>query len=147
MILEGWRDGILSGSYSGVHYHCASASVAHWISRLAKKVWLTGPAFVSAAQMSAEEIAALSPAATDEEPRPAAWPEDAAQPNDEETEITVTRASLPPAPVAVALPEPPSPLEPEPEPETAEAAAARDEFIRELLYGPAEPQRRWRWRH
>ena len=35
----------------------------HWISRLAKKVRLTGPAFVAAEQMSAEEIAALTPAA------------------------------------------------------------------------------------
>jgi hypothetical protein len=65
MILEGWRDGILSGRYAGVRYHCASASVAHWISRLAKKVWLTSPTFVAAVQMSAEEIAALSPAVDD----------------------------------------------------------------------------------
>ena len=70
MILEGWRDGILSGRYAGVHYHCASASVAVWISRLAKKVRLTGPAFVAAEQMSAEEIAALTavPNARDELP-------------------------------------------------------------------------------
>jgi hypothetical protein len=59
MILEGWRDRILSGRYAGVHYHCASASVALWISRLAKKVRLSGPTFVAAVQMSAEEIAAL----------------------------------------------------------------------------------------
>jgi len=38
-ILEGWRDGVLCGRYAGVHFHCASASVALWISRLAKKVW------------------------------------------------------------------------------------------------------------
>ena len=38
MILEGWRDAILSGRYAAVHYDCASQSVAHWISRLAKKV-------------------------------------------------------------------------------------------------------------
>ncbi len=43
MILEGWRDGLLAGFYAGVHYDCASASVAHWINRLAKKAYLTGP--------------------------------------------------------------------------------------------------------
>lgn len=74
MILEGWRDAILSGRYSGVHYHCASASVAHWIRRLAKKVWLTGPAFFAAAQMSAEEIAALPPPPTTMTNRPSASP-------------------------------------------------------------------------
>ncbi len=56
MILEGWRDGILSGRYAGVHYHCASASVAHWIRRLAKKVRLSAPTFVAAVQMNAEKI-------------------------------------------------------------------------------------------
>jgi len=42
MILEAWQDAILSGRNSGVHYHCASAAIAHWISRLAKKVRLNG---------------------------------------------------------------------------------------------------------
>ena len=37
MILEGWRDAILTGRYAAVHYHCASPSVAHWINRLAKR--------------------------------------------------------------------------------------------------------------
>jgi len=31
MILEGWRDAILSGRYAGLRYDCASASVARWI--------------------------------------------------------------------------------------------------------------------
>jgi hypothetical protein len=42
MILEGWRDDIVSGCYSAVHYHCANDAVEHWIRRLARKVGLTG---------------------------------------------------------------------------------------------------------
>ena len=104
-------------SYAGVHYHCASASVAHWISRPAKKVRLTGPAFVAAVQMSAEEIAALTPVpnARDElpigKPQPSA---EAGQPRDERVQIAPVRAPLPPPPVGTARPEP----QPEPEPET-----------------------------
>ena len=64
LILEAWRDAIQSGRYSDVHYHCSDASVAHWITRLAKKVGLTGPTFVAEAQLSAEEIAALPPPPT-----------------------------------------------------------------------------------
>ncbi len=63
MILEGWRDALLSGRYGGVLYDCANASVAHWINRLAKKARLTGPRFVAGVQMNANEVAALRPAA------------------------------------------------------------------------------------
>jgi len=38
MILEGWRDAILSGRYLAVRYDCSSPSVAHWIARLGRKV-------------------------------------------------------------------------------------------------------------
>lgn len=144
MILEGWRDGILAGRYAGVHYHCASASVAHWISRLAKKVRLAGPAFFAAAQMSAEEIAALSPAADDGDEPPDSKPAfsaEAAQPRDEHLQIAAIRASSPPAPVQMKLPEAP----PEPEPETAEAAAERERRYRET-FGIPEPKPRRRWR-
>jgi hypothetical protein len=72
MILEGWRDAVLSGRYESIHYHCASPSVAHWIRRLAKKVRLTAPEFSATVQMTAAEIAALSPAA--DEPRPGDGP-------------------------------------------------------------------------
>ena len=68
MILEGWRDAIWSGRYAAVRYDCASASVAHWIARLAEKVGLTGSAFTAAVQTTAEQIAALSPAAPEDEP-------------------------------------------------------------------------------
>jgi hypothetical protein len=64
MILEGWRDGIVSGCCSAVHYHCADEAVEHWIRRLARKVGLTGWEFAAAVQLSAEEIAALSPPPT-----------------------------------------------------------------------------------
>ena len=67
MILEGWRDAILSGLYGGVRYDCASESVAHWISRLATNVRLSGRSFLAGVQLGAEEIAALSPAAPEHE--------------------------------------------------------------------------------
>ena len=144
MILEGWRDGILSGRYAGVHYHCANESVAHWISRLAKKVQLSGPAFVAAAQMTAEEIAALPPAAAADDELPASKPElsaEAPRPRDEHIQIATIHASPPPAPVQMKLPEPPQ----EPEPETPEAAAERERRYREI-FGIPEPRLRRRWR-
>ena len=143
MILDGWRDGILSGHSAGVHYHCASASVAHWISRLAKKVRLSGPTFVAAVQMSAEEIAALSPAALDDEPafeeaRPSG---ECAQAPHEEVQTAPVRSSAPREPLQLA---PPEPL-PVPEPETAEAAAERERRYREIFGMDEErPRRRWR---
>ena len=144
MILEGWRDALLSGRYAGVHYHCASESVAHWISRLAKKVRLNGPTFVAAAQMTAEQIAALPPAANDGDEMPVNKPEfsaEAPQPRDEHIQIVTTRASPPPAPVQMKPPEAP----PEPESETAEAAAERERRYREI-FGIPEPRLRRRWR-
>ena len=68
MILEGWRDAIWSGRYVAVRYDCASPSVAHWITRLANKVGLTDSAFTAVVQTTAEQIAALSPAAPEDEP-------------------------------------------------------------------------------
>jgi hypothetical protein len=139
MILDGWRDAILSGRYAGVHYHCASASVAHWISRLAKKVRLTGPTFVSAVQMSAEEIAALPPAAKDDdEPPVGTQPSaEAAQPRDDSVQLVQVPAPPPPPPVHT---------EPtEPQPETPEAAAERERRYRET-FGLDEPEPRRLWR-
>ena len=52
MILEGWRDAIMAGRYAAVVYDCASVSVTLWITRLAKKVRLTPPAFSAAIQPS-----------------------------------------------------------------------------------------------
>ena len=66
MILEGWREAIWSGRYTAVRYDCATASVAHWIARLAKKVWLIGPEFSAAVQKSAAEIAVLPAVADDD---------------------------------------------------------------------------------
>jgi hypothetical protein len=144
MILEGWRDRILSGRYAGVRYHCANASVAYWINRLAKKVRLTSSAFFADPQMSAEEIAALPPAANDGDEPPVNKPEsqaEAEQPRDEHTQIAAIRASPPAAPAQMKLPEAP----PEPQPETAEAAAERERRYREI-FGITEPKARRRWR-
>ena len=63
LILDGWRDAIMCGRYAAVRYDCASESVACWINRLATKVRLPASVFSAGAQMSAGEIAALSPAA------------------------------------------------------------------------------------
>jgi hypothetical protein len=91
MILEGWRDAILSGRYAGVRYDCASASVAHWISRLAKNVRLGGPSFLAAVQMRANEIAALSPTAPeDEEPVDNQQPAGDRRPERQETRQTTS---------------------------------------------------------
>jgi hypothetical protein len=142
MILEGWRDGILSGRYAGVHYHCASASVAHWISRLAKKVWLSGPTFVAVVQMRAEEIAARSPAANDPDelpgPRQVSSAETARA--DEPVQLAPVRALLPPPPEPEQLPNAPQPQD-----KTPEAAAERERIYREI-FGIDEPARRRRWR-
>ena len=142
MILDGWRDAILSGHYTAVHYHCASASVAHWIRRLARKVRLTGPTFVAAVQMSAEEIAALSPSANDE--HPAEEPQPSAKPIRARTE-TIRNTPAPPSgptePVSIHT-EVPKP-EPAPEPETVEAIGA--EQLYPEIFGITEPKPSRRW--
>ena len=143
MILEGWRDAIMARRYAAVLYDCASVSVTLWITRLAKKVWLTPPAFSAAVQPSAEEIAALSPAALDDEPtfdeaRPSG---DCARAQGEEVHTAPARAPAPREPVQLAPPEPP----PAPEPETAEAAAERERHYREIFgMDEQKPRRRWR---
>jgi hypothetical protein len=143
MILEGWRDAILSGRYLAVRYDCGSMSVAHWINRLAKKVGLTGPAFTAVLQPSAEEIAALPPAADEPDELPAPRPARSAEtapPADEQVQLAPVRAPLPPPPAPKKLPEPP----PQPQHETPEAAAQRERVYREI-FGIDEPDRR-RWR-
>ena len=142
MILEAWRDAVLSGRYGGVHYHCASASVAKWISRLAKKARLSGPAFAAAVQMSAAAIAALPPADGLDEvlarnPQPSV---EVVQLRDEQAQVAPVR----PRPVPVSVP-PARYTPPAPEPETAEAAAERERRYREI-FGIPEPAARRRWR-
>ncbi len=144
MILAGWRDAILTGRYVAVRYDCASMSVAHWINRLAMKVGLTGPAFTAVLQPSAEEIAALPPAADepDELPGPRQVPSgETAPPADEQVQLVPVRAPLHPPPPPKKLPEPP----PQPQPETPEAAAERERVYREI-FGIDEPERRRQWR-
>jgi hypothetical protein len=143
MILEGWRDAIWSGRYAAVRYDCASPSVAHWISRLAKKFGLTGSTFTAVVQTTAEQIAALSPAAPDNEPafdeaRPSGESERAPG---EEVQTAPVRAPAQREPEQVA---PSEPL-PAPEPETAEAAAERERHYREIFgMDEQKPRRRWR---
>jgi hypothetical protein len=142
MILEGWRDAVWSGRYLGVRYDCASPSVAHWINRLAKKVGLTDSDFTAAVQTTAEQIAALSPAAPEDEPArdETMPPDEPAQAPVEEVQSSPVPALAPREPVQVA---PPAPLPPEPE--TAEAAAERERRYREILgMDEPKPSRRWR---
>jgi hypothetical protein len=130
MILEGWRDAIWSGRYMAVRYDCASPSVARWINRLAKKVGLAGSDFTAVVQTTAEQIAALSPAAPDDdEPafddaRPSREP---ARAPDDDVRTAPVQTSAPPEPVQVAPPEPPPAPEPErPRPRrSASGATAR----------------------
>jgi hypothetical protein len=144
MILEGWRDAILAGRYLAVRYDCTSTSVVHWINSLAKKVGLTGPSFSAVLQPSAEEIAALPPAAADGDEPPITKPQpsaEAAPPRDEQPRIAAVRAAAPSASVHMSLPE----LPPQPKPETAEAAAERERRYREIFEIPQpNPRRRWR---
>ncbi|MGZ6637501.1 MAG: hypothetical protein ACXVII_31970 [Solirubrobacteraceae bacterium] len=139
MILEGWRDAILSGHYAGVRYDCAGESVAHWISRLAKNVRLSGPTFLAAVQLGAEEIAALSPAAPEDE-----------QPGDDHQlaghtrpvrqatrQPTSVRAAVLTEPVSASMRSeiPDAPFRPQRE--TAQDIEARERRYREI-FGPPE---------
>lgn len=144
IILEGWRDAIVSGQYAAVRYDCASTSVAQWINRLAKKVRLTGSKFTAVLQPNAGEIAALPTAdpEPDELPRPQQTPSaETAPPDDQQVQLAPVRAPLPPPPAPEKPPEP----APEPYRETPEAAAKRERAYREI-FGIDEPERRRRWR-
>jgi len=127
-VLEGWRDAVYAGRYSAVLYDCANDSVAHWISRLAAKVRLTRSEFTVVVQARAQEIATLSPAATDDEAAPS-------HPQDSPKAAPTTVAPVPPE-----QSEPPA----APEPETAEEAAERERRYREI-FGIPEPKRRRPW--
>ena len=126
-----------------MRYDCASASVTRWITRLANKVGLTGRTFRGEVQMTADEIAALLPAANDPDELASDGQlrnRDTEPPGDGHVPILPAHAMLP-APVAEKLPEP----APEPYRETPEAAAKRERAYREI-FGLDEPQRRRRWR-
>jgi hypothetical protein len=145
MILEGWREAVLCGRYAAVRYDCASASVAHWINRLATKVRLTDPAFLAVLQPSAEEIAALPPAVPeDEEPVDNHQPSgDAHRERQDIGQMTPARAPAPTEPVLMHR-------------EIAEARPAlqphcgdADEVLARLqreIFGLTEPKGRRRWR-
>jgi hypothetical protein len=137
-ILEGWRDAIGSGLYAGVRYDCASESVAGWINRLAKKVWLSGSTFSAQIQPTAAHIAEMSatPLASI-----------ASRASDQPPALPQPRVTTPPPPTP-----PPRPIgehEPEPAtsrgPRTAEEEAEHERLLRDLL-GQSDPKPRRRWR-
>jgi hypothetical protein len=143
MILEGWRDAIWSGQYAAVRYDCASTSVAHLISRLAKKVGLDRPKFAAHVQTTAKEVAALSAAAEADEPAG----DESQLPADGDQAISRPNHAAP-----VPLPSPPPPSQPvlpvsvsASVPEAAEDAAERIRRYREIFGMDEEkPRRRWR---
>ena len=138
-ILEGWSSAIYAGQYSGVLYDCANDSVARWILRMAKKARLSRSDFDAVVQPRADEIAALAPAADDDEP-PYGDTDD--EPSAARAvQIEPAQAPEPSAPVEVARAAAPS----EPCPDTPEQAAVRERRYRELL-GIPEPRPRRRWR-
>lgn len=143
-MLEAWRDAVHGGRYAGVRYDCASASVARWISRLAKRVWLTAPELSVRVQTTAEEIVTLARADAEAEELTAEEPDttaDVVPTPDESVSIAPVdvRASPAPAPVPTSRPE-----QPATRPETPEEAAERERRYREM-FGISEPKRR-RWR-
>jgi len=141
MILEGWRDAILSGRYLVVRYDCASASVAHWIERLAKKVGLSGSDFLATEQTTAEQIAALSPVAPVIEELVDEADDASGDPDTGDDHIDPVRELAPPE---QRDPDPPTaPFVPQAE--TAEAAAERLRAYREVFGLDEEKPRRW-WR-
>ena len=142
LILEGWRDGILSGRYAAIRYDCSTECVAHWIGGLARNV---GSRFNASRRRTDDRgrDRRPPPAAANVDELPVLKPEfsaESAQPRDEHVQIALVRAP-PAAPVQMTLPEPP----PEPQPETPEEAAERERRYREI-FGPDEPERRRRWR-
>jgi hypothetical protein len=144
MILEGWRDAVLTGRYSAVHYHCVSDGVEHWIRRLAGKVELGGHWFAASVQMTAEQIASIPRQDDAEDEPPASTPEPAAagiRP-EESAQISPVWAPQPPPPVQI---QPPIAAPPDPKPETPEQSAEREALMREI-FGDDEPEGRWRWR-
>jgi hypothetical protein len=143
MILEGWRDALWSGRYVVVRYDCASASVAHWIARLARKVGLTDSEFTAVVQTTAEQIAALSPAvAIDEPPVEEMKPAADTAPGDGQYELVEIQRPPGSALPSVARRDPP----PTPPPVTTpQQAAEREHRYREIL-GIPEPKTRRKWR-
>lgn len=135
MILEGWRDAVLSGRYDSIHYHCASPSVAQWIRRLARKVGLTALEFSATEQMTAAEIAALSPAANDE-PRPSDGPT-----RPETAPPYPYAVPVVPTPTPAATERPPPPARPQVEPVDD---AASERLYQDLFGTEPKPRRRWR---
>ena len=145
LMLEAWRDAVDSGRYAGVRYDCARASVARWISRLAKKVWVTAPDLSVRVQTTAAEIATLVRADAEGEWRVAGEAETAA--GDARTaDATVSIAPVDVPVSATSVPVPTARAErPAPRPETPEEAAERERRYREI-FGIPEPKRRRRWR-
>ena len=150
-ILEGWRDAITAGRYSGVRFDCTSTSAALLIRRLAKKVYLTSLDFSSLVQSTPQEIVELArddaqaPArAADQGDEPTATPADASP----AAMHPVAEQGAGPQPQPPAVPVAPD-IEPAAQParrsETAEEIADRERFVREVLWiRDPKPRRRWR---
>lgn len=142
MILEGWRDAIWSGLYTVVRYDCASESVAHRITRLAKKVGLTGAELMAEVQANAEQIAAVSRAtAVDETAVAIPSRADESEPlREEQSDTEPAHAAQSSANASI------EPCEPQPA-LTSEAPMTAEEcerLYRDVFGTEPAPRRRWR---
>ncbi|MDQ6816771.1 MAG: hypothetical protein M3018_05105, partial [Actinomycetota bacterium] len=144
LILEGWRDAVLSGRYIAVQYDCASAPVAARMARLAKKVHFTRPEFITRVQARGDEIAAIAQETEIEDPAPTPHamvdsPEDGTADGLDGRRLQLV---LPPAPSTAIKHAPPPAAERD---ESPEEVAERERQYREIM-GIPEPKPRRPWR-
>ena len=143
MILEGWRDAVWSGKYAAVRYDCASASVAHWIARLAKKVGLIAQ-FAASYSDPRQDCGPRRRhrgrrAGGRREPAPRRQ-----RSGDRPTERGRTRSRAV-SPTSIPTGCSVDRFSPDPIPRPAEAAAERDRRYREIFgIDDEQPRRRWR---
>jgi hypothetical protein len=135
-ILEGWRDAIRSGRYSGVRYDCAGEQTARRIATMAEKIGLDRPVFLAVAQAPPGEIAAIEPI-----------------PRQADEAVVDPLPAIPPLQKASELPvlphpelEPPKQRHPRQQSEPPETAPDRERLLGEVL-GLDKPKTRRRWRH
>ena len=144
LILEGWRDAVLSGRYIAVQYDCAIAPVAARMARLAKKVHFTRPEFIAKVQARADEIAATAQATEIEEPAraPRATSDSPNGGPADDLDGRQLQPVPPPAPSTAITPAPPPSAERD---ESPEEVAERERQYREIM-GIPEPKPRRLWR-
>ncbi len=144
LILEGWRDAVLSGRYIAVQYDCAIAPVAARMARLAKKVHFTRPEFITRVQARGDEIDAIARATEIDDPAPAPRATAVSPKGGTPGGLDGRQLQLvpPPAPSTAIKYTPPPTAEQD---ESPEEVAERERLYRELMGIPdPKPRRLWR---